>query len=44
MRILGPIVLILALVVFDARHDFSSRSTVAFQLVSNDHPRDIQSF
>ena len=41
MRILGSIVLILLLEVFDARHHFSGRRTVAPQLVCDDHPRDI---
>ncbi len=45
MRILGPIVLSLVLAVLNTRHDFSSRSTVAPQLVCDDHSRDIpQSF
>jgi hypothetical protein len=41
MRVLRSVVLIFLLDVFDARHDFSSRSTVAPQLVGDDHARDI---
>ena len=41
MRILGPIVLILLLVVFDTRQRFSLRRALAPQLVRNDHARNI---
>ena len=41
MKILSAVILILLLDMFDTRHHFSFRRTVALQLVRNDDPRHV---
>ena len=42
MRVLAPVIEIVALAVLHAREDLALRGTVAFELIGNDHSGDVQ--